>query len=171
MASVSIINLPAHSALINVVKVQNWDFATAAKASIGGLLPFIEEHNLRPLLASSPASVGLCSRKFIDGRPSLYAMGFIAPNESDIPASVPRVSGDTSAEGLALLTFPAGEWATLKLKGSYAGIAGAFDTVVEFVKEDGREVDSERVFCERYLNDCRKVDTEDLETDILVPIK
>ncbi|MEO1798045.1 MAG: AraC family transcriptional regulator [Pseudomonadota bacterium] len=75
-------------------------------------------------------------------------------------------------DGLTELHIPAGPLATLRYKGPYGGLPGAYNYLYgRWLPENGKEPNDAVVSFERYLNGPMDTAPEDLLTDICVPLK
>ena len=99
-----------------------------------------------------------------------YAMYFnMDMSNLDVAMGFP-VQGDIAGnDRIKRVSIPAGKTATIMHTGPYDKIEEAYNALTAFVKE--KELETEPICYEFYLNDPREVKPEELKTEIFFPIK
>ncbi len=87
----------------------------------------------------------------------------------DIEIGIPVAKKISSKDEIKASEIPRGKYASCLYIGPYSGVAPAYETLAKYIEDQGYEPTG--IAYELYLNDPSVVSPEELQTEILFPLK
>ena len=82
---------------------------------------------------------------------------------------IPAKAACSPAEDMVSAAFPSGKFLSTIHKGPYMKVSETYNKLIEYAEQNGLQFDNYAV--ERYLNDPREVQSSEIQTEVLVPLK
>lgn len=161
-------------------ELQNQDFATPYREGFPKVKEFLSKHGLSDMMQGTSAYfVDMTGKK-----PQFVRPGRLVKDDAaDVPAIQAAVDANSKADGdsdpigsainaIKLLLFEEGEWAVTTVKGSCAQLPQAWQTALDKISSEGKEVDTSLGPCyDFYVNHEPDTPEEELITLVHIPVK